>query len=255
MGETNRFADRGNAPAGVDHPLAASDVLAFTADRGALQLLLVKRRWEPFRDCWAIPGSFIGAGESAEDAAARAFREKTGISNIYMEQLYTFSGARRDPRMRVLSVAYLAMAPKSRLAAAVAEGGGTVMLFAMRPGADGAFELVPEDPALPAVPSGALAFDHAEIICTARARMAGKLDYTDIGFEFLEDRGRFTLSELYDVYTAISDRPYDLPNFRRFIKKRYEETGRIEPTGEKLKKRGTPAVVYRWKEDDPWKRY
>ena len=239
------------AKGGEERPCVAADVLAFTAEKGRLKLMLVRRAAPPYEGRWAIPGGSIGIGESAEAAASRAFGERTGIDAIYMEQLYTFSAPRRDPRRRTISVAYLALAPKSRLRAAAQARPETVGLFDVLPGEAGAFLLQPEDGG-PGVAPEALAFDHAEIIRTALSRMAGKLEYTDIGFECLEDKGRFTLSELCEVYAAIAGKAYDFPNFRRFIKKRYEETGRIAPTGERLRKRGTPAVLYRWKEDGPW---
>ena len=244
-------ADRGRRKM----PSVAADVLAFTADRGTLKLLLVRRARPPFAGRWAIPGGFIGAEESAEAAARRAFLEKTGLSDIYMEQLYTFSAQGRDPRRRVISVANLALAPASRLRAAVKARPGSLMLFTVARAGEGGFSLVPEGAGLAPVSPEALAFDHGDIIRAAIGRMAGKLEYSDIGFQCLEDTARFTLPELCEVYAAMAGREYDLPNFRRFIKKRYEETGRIAPTGEKLKKRGAPAAVYRWKEEGPWSGY
>ena len=237
---------KGYSPEAYPRPSVAADVLAFTTEGTRLQLLLIRRHSHPYLGRWALPGGFIGMKESAEEAAIREFREKTGISGIYMEQLYTFSGVRRDPRMRIISVAYLAMAAKERLLPALDREGTEAGLFTVQADDARGFVLTPDEgDGAPVFPEE-LAFDHAEIIATALNRMAGKLEYTDIGFEFLADKGRFTLSELYDIYTAVSGRQYDLPNFRRFIKKRYEEAGRIEPTGERQKKRGTPAALYRW---------
>ena len=237
---------------GSGQPGVAVDVLTFSTEKGQLKLLLTRRQQPPYEGRWAIPGVRVGMAESTDAAAIRACAERAGLSGIYMEQLYTFSDPDRDPRSRTISVAYLALAPVSRLRAAVRPG--EVELFdVMREGAGfrlaacGGGATAQQGAAMPE-----LAFDHAAIIATALNRMAGKLEYTDIGSHCLEDRSRFTLSELCEIYAAIAGRSYDLPNFRRFIKKRYEVTGRIEPTGERLKKRGTPAVVYRWKEDEPW---
>ena len=252
MAESERDFLSAYTPRDYERPSVAADVLAFTTERARLRLLLVRRREHPFAGRWSIPGGFIGMEESADEAAVRALREKTGVAGVYMEQLYTFSAPRRDPRMRIISVAYLAMAPKSRLVPAAGE---EARLFTVQPSREDGFALLPEEEGGDALRPGQLAFDHGGIIATALSRMAGKLEYTDIGFEFLEDKGRFTLPELYDIYTAVSGRDYDLPNFRRFIKKRYQETGKIEPTGERLRRRGTPADIYRWREDASWKRF
>ena len=213
----------------AESPALAVDVLPFATEGTRLKLLLTRREQPPFAGRWALPGGFVGMDETAEDAAARVLYEKTGLDGLYMEQLYTFSALARDPRLRSISVTYLALGPRDRLEATVADR--PLGLFEV--GKDGSLELE-------------LAFDHADIIATAVQRMAGKLEYTDIGFAFLADRQRFTLTELYDIYTAVAGHPYDLPNFRRFIKKRYEETGRIAQTGEKQRGRGTPAMIYRW---------
>ena len=227
-----------------ERPSVTADALLFTIEGGALRLALVRRENPPFQGRWALPGTFVGMEETAEAAAARALREKAGIEGVYMEQLYTFSEVARDPRMRVISVTYLAMAAKARLG-----GLRGATLFEAR--LDGeALTLI--SPSGEALPEAALAFDHAGIVRTALRRMAGKLEYTEIGFEFLEDKGRFTLPELCEIYTAVGARAYDFANFRRFIKKRYEENGRIAPTQQRLKKRGAPAVVYRWADgEDP----
>ena len=227
-----------------------SDALIFTSEQGALKLLLIRREEAPDRGRWSLPSGEVGVDETAEEAAVRALEECAGLKNVYLEQLYTFSDLHRYPGGRAIAVGYLAIAPLSRIRALPFREGAR--LFQVRSDPAEGFALAPEGADGPALRPRQLAFDHGYMVGTALRRMAGKLEYTDIGFEFLEDKGRFTLSELRDIYSAVSGREYDLANFRRFIKNRYEVPGRIEPTGERVRRRGAPAMIYRMKEEAPW---
>ena len=197
------------------------DVVIFTVREGALQVLLVRRGIEPFLGAWAIPGGFVTEGESLEDAAARELREETGVGEVFLEQLYTFGDPVRDPRGRVVTVAYYALVPAERTLAA---------------GTDAAEARWWSIGALPSP----LAFDHAAILETAVTRLRGKLDYAPVGFELLPET--FTLSELQAVHEAILGRPLDKRNFR----KRMEAHPELRETEEwRRPAAGRPARLYR----------
>ena len=198
-------------PSQFEHPSVTVDILIFTVKDRKLHLLLIRRNEHPFMGKWAIPGGFLRMDESADEAAARRIREETGVENIHLEQLYTFSSVDRDPRTRVLSIAYLATVPYGRLRFQAGEG------------ADEA---------------------HEKIIRTAVQRMRGKLGYTDLAFGFLEDPSSFTLTELRIVHEAILDRQLDIGNFRRTIKREYEAAGRIRERGLEKGGVGRPAMLY-----------
>lgn len=203
----------------------AVDVALVSAAAGALHTLVVRRGEHPARGTWALPGTFVGAAEPLEAAAARALSAKSGLSGLFLEQLYTFGDPGRDPRTRVVSVAYYALVDferfqqAARAQAEVAVGrlgvpwegetGGPVELSA----ADGA--------PLP------LAFDHADILGMAVKRLRGKLDYTPVGFQLLPRS--FTLLELQRVHETVLDRPLNKDSFRR----RMLASGLLEATGER----------------------
>jgi 8-oxo-dGTP diphosphatase len=173
------------------------DVVIFTVREGGLHVLLVRRGIEPFRGAWAVPGGFVLESESLEEAAFRELAEETGVRDVYLEQLYTFGDPGRDPRGRVVTVAYYALADRGRLA--------------LRAGSDAADARWWPVGALPEP----VAFDHARILDHAVRRLRSKLEYTTVGFELLPER--FTLAELQAVYEAILGRPLDKRNFRRSI--------------------------------------
>jgi 8-oxo-dGTP diphosphatase len=200
------------------------DVLVFTTEKTALKILLVRRSGMPFQGRWSLPGTFIRMEETAEQAAERALSDKTGAERIFLEQLYTFTALDRDPRMRIISVAYMAMVPACRLFFKAGSDKGQAMLFDVVRGREEGILLVSGDISLLL---SDLAFDHGKILETALERMAGKIEYTDIGYEFLEDKDRFTLSELRNIYDAVTGKTYDIGNFRRFIKNRYIVPGKI----------------------------
>jgi 8-oxo-dGTP diphosphatase len=177
-------------------PAVAVDCVVFglDLDEDDLKILLVQRSGEPFAHAWALPGGFMQMDETADAAARRELQEETGVTDLYLEQLYTFTGVDRDPRGRVVSIAYYALAKLSdhRIQAATdAENAGW---FSIRE--------------LPR-----LAFDHRAIVDTAIERLRGKVRYAPVGFELLPPR--FTLSQLQRLYEIILEKQLDKRNFRK----------------------------------------
>src|SRR6188768_1819849 len=150
------------------------DIVLFTIRDRQLHLLLIRRLAKPYEDRYALPGGFVLKSESLDAAAARELREETGVEGVYLEQLYTFGAPERDPRGRVVTVAYYALVPN------------TQVLQAGTDAADAAWFPVAKLPAL--------AFDHRQIVEYAHQRIRNKLDYTNVGFELLPEK--FTLTEL-----------------------------------------------------------
>ncbi|MCJ1679747.1 NUDIX hydrolase [Streptomyces sp. APSN-46.1] len=210
------------------------DLAVFTVRAGALHVLLIRRGQEPYAGAWALPGGFVLPRESAETAARRELAEETGLSEavvaaLHLEQLRTYSEPDRDPRMRVVSVAFTALVPD--LPEPAAEGGGD---------ADRA-RWVPVGEA--AAPGAALAFDHAVILADARERVGAKLEYTCLATAFCPPE--FTLGELQSVYETVWDTVLDRPNFRRKV---LATPGFVEPVPGAARLtggRGKPAALYR----------
>lgn len=208
------------------HPAVTTDVVLFTIREGRLQILLIRRGGEPFKGCWALPGGFLDIDEDLEDCALRELEEETGVSGVYLEQLRTYGQPGRDPRERVISVAYYALAPSERLVLKAASDADDASWF-------------------PAGDLPTLAFDHEEIIRTAHERLVAKLDYSTIAFQFMPES--FTLSELQDVYETLLDAGLDKRNFRKWAL----ALEQVEETGEH-RRRGShrPARLYRLKHPD-----
>jgi 8-oxo-dGTP diphosphatase len=187
----------------------AVDCVVFGVDAEALKVLLIERGVEPFRGAWALPGGFVQGSESLDQAARRELQEETGLQKVFLEQLYTFGDAERDPRGRVVSVAYYAL----------------VKLRDERTHATTDAQQARWFP-VPAAPS--LAFDHARVLDMARERLRGKVRYQPIGFELLPDR--FTLTELQRLYEIVLERPLDKRNFRKKLLAMdlLEDTGEVQ---------------------------
>lgn len=210
----------------------AVDLLILTAHDGKLELLLSQRTEPPYRGCWALPGRMVAMQESAEDSAAKLLTEMLPIPNVYTEQLYTFSSVGRDPRGRVISIAYLVIVPWKRLESLLAH-----------PQQLRCFPITDE----PGFIEGGLAFDHAQIIRTGAARLRGKLNYTEVGFHFLDHPEAFSLGDLQLIYESVLGEKLDTSNFRRYILNRYEASGRIRQTESAKKQgRGRPAALYQY---------
>ncbi|MBQ8200646.1 MAG: NUDIX hydrolase [Clostridia bacterium] len=221
------------------------DILIFTVREGRLSLLLARRKNPPFRNYWALPGRFVGLEESAEAAVRKLLAEMLPVRDVYMEQLYTFTALNRDPRGRTISMAYMIILPWQKLQAALEEEDVQLRCFGVNHDAGGLYLTAEGEEAI-TLTAGDLAFDHGEIIRTGVTRLQGKIDYTDVSFRFLSDTAAFSLSELQTVFEAVLDTPVDSSNFRRSIRGRYEQSGRIEQTVQaKQQGRGRPAVLYR----------
>jgi 8-oxo-dGTP diphosphatase len=204
------------------YPAVTVDVVIFTLSEGALNLLLVERKHAPFQGCWAIPGGFVDEHEPLDAAARRELEEETGVRDLYLEQLYTFGDPARDPRGRVISVAYIALirAEYQRLVAST--DAASVRWF---PVSD-----LPE-----------LAFDHDRIVRYALDRLRSKLEYTTLAFQLLPEL--FTLPELKHTYEQILSEPLDRGNFYRKIK----AAGLLEETADFREGKGRPARLYRFR--------
>lgn len=177
-------------------PAVAVDCVVFGLDDDDLKVLLVQRDLPPFEGRWALPGGFVRLDETLEAAARRELREETGLTEVYLEQLFTFGELDRDPRERVVSVAYYALVKLHDHAVKAATDARDAAWFAV---AD-----------LPA-----LAFDHERIVSLAHERLRGKLRYQPIGFELLPPK--FTLSQLQRLYETVLEAPLDKRNFRKKI--------------------------------------
>jgi len=179
-------------------PSLTVDAVVFGLDETELKVLLIRRSQEPFQGQWAIPGGFMDLDESADVAVQRKLQEETGIKDLFLEQLYTFSSVDRDPRERVVSIAYFALVRPDKLQLASHSEAGDISWFSLSE--------------LPA-----LAFDHGHILEVASERLRNKIRYQPVGFELLPEC--FTMSEIWKLYENALQRPIDKRNFMRKIKK------------------------------------
>jgi 8-oxo-dGTP diphosphatase len=207
----------------------AVDVVLLAPHDGALGALLIRREEEPFAGCLALPGVLVGPDESLDAAAARALESKAGLCDVYLEQLYTFGAPQRDPRSRTVSVAYVALVPFERVAAASA-GASFERLRVPWTGETGGSVQT----------GGPLAFDHADILGLAVKRVRGKLEYTPIGYALLP--AEFTLGDLQRVHETVLGRKINKDSFRR----RMLASGELEATGgQRTGVDYRPAMLYR----------
>ena len=221
------------------------DILILTVKDGKLSLMLSRRLDPPYEGRPALPGRFVGIEESAETAVRRLMEEMLPIPDPFLEQLYTFTEVNRDPRGRVISSAYLVIVSPRRLEEVLSRCRTTLELYEVSLDRNGLRMKAPDGKTLI---GSDLSFDHGKIAETGIQRIRGKIDYTDIGFSFLNSTEAFSLSELQTVFEAVLGAPLDSSNFRRLILNRYEKTGRLQQTEQEEKKgRGRPAVLYRFK--------
>lgn len=178
------------------HPAVTVDGVVFGFDDADMKLLLIQRKVDPFKGKWALPGGFVRPDEDLEEAVRREVADETGITRLYLEQLFSFGDPKRDPRERVISVAYYALV---KLA--------DHQLRAASDAVDVAWFPVAELPKL--------AFDHEKIAEVALRRLKAKVRYEPIGFELLPEK--FTLGELQQLYEAVLEQAVDKRNFRKKI--------------------------------------
>jgi 8-oxo-dGTP diphosphatase len=204
--------------------VAVDGIVFGYSKQDGVSVLLIRRKYEPFKDSWAIPGGFVLEGESLEIAVKRELQEETGISVNYLEQLYTFGEPNRDPRQRIIAVAYFALVKSS----AYQE------LKATTDSAEAKWFSINHLPKL--------AFDHKKIVQVAIERVRQKVKYEPIGFELLDKK--FPFSDLEKLYIALLGKEMDRRNFTKKILSFgiLEDTGTLAPsTGA-----GRPSKIYQF---------
>ncbi len=207
-------------------PSVTVDIVVFGYDGGKqLKMLLIRRGSDPYKGHWALPGGFVDLDEDLEQAAFRELEEETGVKDLYLEQLFTFGKPGRDPRGRVISVAYFSLVNLQDHPAVAASDVDKAEWFALD-------ELPP------------LAFDHNDIIQVATSRLNAKVRYQPIGFELLPDE--FTLGQLQQLYeTVLNVEGFNKRNFRTRILR----TGILEEVGRQKNVAHRPAVLYRFNQE------
>lgn len=179
-----------------EQPSVTADIVIFSMKDKDLKVLLIKRSLDPFKGKWAIPGGFVRINESLEDAAKRELEEETGVKGVYLEQLYSFGEVNRDPRGRVITVAYFALVNSESLDLKPSTDAYEAQWFSIS-------KLPP------------LAFDHKSILDYALKRLRWKFEYTTVAFSLLPKK--FTLGSLQDIYEVVFARKFDKRNFRKKI--------------------------------------
>lgn len=171
------------------------DTVAFAITDGELEVLLIKRKNAPFKSHWALPGGFVDAtDDTLEEAAGRELFEETSVADVYLEQLYTFGDRGRDPRGRIMSVAYLALLRQEEFAIKASSDASGVAWWKVNDLPD-------------------LAFDHLRIITYGHQRLRYKIEYSPAAFKLLPEK--FTLRDLQMVYEAVLGKAVDNRNFRK----------------------------------------
>lgn len=201
-------------------PSVAVDLVLFTVRNEALQVLLTERKQYPFIGKQALPGVFVQMNETLDESAQRALYQKTGLHDIYLEQLYTWGALDRDPRMRIISVSYYALVPDSEIPDSEQEKFFPVEEILQR-----------ED----------IAFDHREIIRYGRERIRNKVSYTDIAFSLVPEE--FTLPQLQKIYEILLGQKLYKANFRKKIADKIQPTEKLT-SGSKHR----PSRIYRKKD-------
>jgi len=228
-------------------------------DKKKMSILLVKRKDYPFKDKWCLPGGFIKVDENLNDAPARILKEETNVEDIYLEQLYTFGGVNRDPRMRVVSTSYMALIDKNKLynnlsknacwfdvisfeekdniVEIILDNGLTTIKFSIEKSLR---ERTTDRYDFNILRNDALAFDHPLVILAGIERLRNKIEYTDIVFNMMPEL--FTLGELQKVYEVILGKKLLDPAFRRIIANKVEKTECMKTGGGHR-----PSVLFRYK--------
>jgi len=179
-----------------NQPSVTVDIVIFTIQNKDLKILLVKRKIEPFKGKWAIPGGFVKMNESLEEAAKRELEEETGVKDVYLEQLYTFGEPKRDPRGRVITVSYMALVNSENIKLKAATDALDAQWFSVKK--------IPE-----------LAFDHKRILNYSLKRLKWKFEYTNVAFSLLPKK--FSISQIQEIYEIVFDKKFDKRNFAKKI--------------------------------------
>ena len=228
-------------------------------DKKKMSILLVKRSNYPFKDKWCLPGGFVQIDENLDEAPKRILKQETNIEDIYLEQLYTFGNVNRDPRMRIVSTAYMALIDKSKLEnkisdksswfdiLSVEEKNNTVEMVLSNEIENINFvikkvlrEKTTDRYSFEILENNKVAFDHPLVILSGVERLRNKLEYTDIVFNMMPEL--FTLGELQKVYEVILGKKLLDPAFRRIIANKVEKTSKMK-TGEGHR----PSYLFRYK--------
>lgn len=228
-------------------------------DKKKMSVLLVKKTNYPFKGKWCLPGGFIGIDEELEDAPKRILREETNLENIYLEQLYTFGGVKRDPRMRIVSTAYMALVDKAAIKNHLSDSASwfdivlleekdDIVDIVLDNGSERISlsikkvlrELTTDRYSFHIVKNDFLAFDHPLVLLAGLERLKNKAEYTDIVFNMMPEL--FTLGELQQVYEVILGKKLLDPAFRRIIAHKVEKTNKMK-TGEGHR----PSAFYKYK--------
>ncbi|MDP3792360.1 MAG: NUDIX domain-containing protein [bacterium] len=224
-----------------------TDIVIFTIENEELKVLLIKRVKDPFKNQWALPGGFLLKKEDPEKAAKRVLKDKAGIENVYLEQLYTFAGSGRDPRGNVITISYFALTPRNKIEIKETKEIHPVrssLAEVLRTRALGASETsygiqTPTFRSVKKLPD--IAFDHNRIISYALKRLQSKLEYTNVVYSLLSKY--FTFNQLQNAYEVILGIKLDKRNFR----KKFLILGLIRPTNKILKgERQRPAKLYQF---------
>jgi ADP-ribose pyrophosphatase YjhB (NUDIX family) len=253
----------GYKPKDYPRPSVTADILVFAVndEMDKLKVLLIKRNNHPYINCRALPGGFVNITESCEAAAVRELKEETGLENIYLEQLCTVSEPDRDPRMRVISVAHMALINQNAVAPVAGDDADAAQWFEIEDKADGEVILRSGDETITyhysdvIIKNGIveqhiqqvkdekteLAFDHAQLIHTGLCRLRNKAEYTPILFSLMDEE--FTLPELQRLYETVLGKKLYKANFRGQIRKYVESTGK-KRTNNGL---GRSPELYRYK--------
>lgn len=221
------------------HPYVTVDLLLFSVIDNSLAICLTKRDEEPFKGMYSLPGTFIHEDESGEGAVERLLADKLQIpKQIYVEQLQTFSDLYRDPRERVISIAYIGIIPEKEMVDI-----SWMHWFIISNSNVDCLKLTSlndEDKLL----SSELGFDHGKMLNIALNRLRGKIDYTDILFKFIQEKQCFTASDLRNIYQAVAGKEVNRGNFTKYQMNTYISTGLIKKTGTQSVGRGRPADTY-----------
>lgn len=207
------------------HPAVTTDCVVFGFDGETLNLLLINRGIEPYKGCWALPGGFMKMDETAEEGALRELQEETGVKEIYIEQLQAFSTVDRDPRERVMTIAFLAFVRQEKYEVIAGDDAAKAQWFPIGE--------LPE-----------LAFDHKEIITVALNKLRWKMTYEPLAFRLLNKT--FTITQLQTIYEVVFGKKMDRRNFY----KKMTTSGYLIPTNQQLRSNGRPSTLYTFDEKE-----